>query len=169
MTQDLLTVEKDTDLYLKTQKAFDDKARGLNGKFIYDTNNKKTIEILHDYFFNIENKLDIKKGVTFGNPFLFIRVLLNKCIQRGLLHSALLKALPIILTQTRPITEAISSAGGVAWSTLTTDLQIKNKPNVFCAGEMIDWEAPTGGYLLTACFATAKCAALGVVSYLGLR
>lgn len=82
--------------------------------------------------------------------------------------ATLLKALPINLTQTRPITEAISSAGGVAWSALTADLQLKNRPTVFCAGEMIDWEAPTGGYLLTACFATAKCAALGVVRELGL-
>ncbi|HNC01999.1 MAG TPA: TIGR03862 family flavoprotein [Agitococcus sp.] len=81
--------------------------------------------------------------------------------------ASLLKVLPITLTQTRPIAEAISSAGGVKWSALTADLQLKNRPKVFCAGEMIDWEAPTGGYLLTACFATAKCAALGVVRELG--
>jgi predicted flavoprotein YhiN len=79
-----------------------------------------------------------------------------------------LKAVPIILYQTRPIAEAISSAGGVEWSALTADLQLKNNPKVFCAGEMINWEAPTGGYLLTACFATAKRAALGVVRELKL-
>jgi predicted flavoprotein YhiN len=56
----------------------------------------------------------------------------------------------------------------VEWSALTANLQLKSNSKVFCAGEMIDWEAPTGGYLLTACFATAKCAALGVVRELGL-
>ena len=99
--------------------------------------------------------------------------LLRECTTKQQMQDAkqlasLLKALPITLTQTRPIAEAISSAGGVVWSALTADLQLKNRPKVFCAGEMIDWEAPTGGYLLTACFATAKCAALGVVRELGL-
>lgn len=99
--------------------------------------------------------------------------LLRECSSKQQMQDAeqlahLLKALPINLTQTRPIAEAISSAGGVEWSALNANLQLKNHPKVFCAGEMIDWEAPTGGYLLTACFATAKCAALGVVRELGL-
>ena len=60
----------------------------------------------------------------------------------------------IPLDQPRPVTEAISSAGGVCWSELDDNLMLKKLPGVFVAGEMIDWEAPTGGYLLQACFAT---------------
>ncbi len=60
----------------------------------------------------------------------------------------------IPLNQPRPVTEAISSAGGVCWSELDDNLMLKKLPGVFVAGEMIDWEAPTGGYLLQACFAT---------------
>ena len=60
----------------------------------------------------------------------------------------------IPLDQPRPVTEAISSAGGVCWSELDDNLMLKKLPGVFVAGEMIDWDAPTGGYLLQACFAT---------------
>lgn len=65
-----------------------------------------------------------------------------------------IKIFPITLTQPRPIDEVISSAGGVKWSELDQNLMLKKLPNIYCAGEMIDWEAPTGGYLLQACFAT---------------
>jgi len=65
-----------------------------------------------------------------------------------------IKSLPLRLVRPRPIGEAISSAGGVRFSALNDELMIKSLPGVFCAGEMIDWEAPTGGYLLTACFAS---------------
>jgi len=70
-----------------------------------------------------------------------------------------IKGLPIKLTSPRPMDEAISTAGGVAWEGLDSGLQTKALPGVFCAGEMIDWEAPTGGYLLTACMATGVKAA----------
>ena len=60
----------------------------------------------------------------------------------------------IKLTQSRPIEEAISSAGGIQWHELDDSLMLKKLPQVYCAGEMLDWEAPTGGYLLQACFAT---------------
>jgi predicted flavoprotein YhiN len=70
-----------------------------------------------------------------------------------------IKALPISLTATRPIDEAISSAGGVAWDAMHAGHEIKVLPGVFCAGEMLDWEAPTGGYLLTASMATGVHAA----------
>lgn len=73
-----------------------------------------------------------------------------------------LKALPLPLIRPRPLDEAISSAGGVCFSGLTEQLMLKNRPGVFCAGEMLDWEAPTGGYLLTACFASGRKAAEGV-------
>lgn len=77
-----------------------------------------------------------------------------------------LKKLIVPLTGFRPIDEAISSAGGVEFSALTPSLMVQQIPGVFCAGEMLDWEAPTGGYLLTACFATGRAAGLGVLGFL---
>ena len=62
--------------------------------------------------------------------------------------------------------EAISSAGGVAFEALDQGLMIRALPGVFCAGEMLDWEAPTGGYLLTACFASGRAAGLGALQWL---
>ncbi len=79
---------------------------------------------------------------------------------------SLIKALPIKLSATRPISEAISSAGGVSFEEVDGHLMLRALPGVFCAGEMLDWEAPTGGYLLTACFATGKRAGEGVVGWL---
>lgn len=78
-----------------------------------------------------------------------------------------IKALPLTLLRPRPLAEAISSAGGVMRAALTDDLMLADQPGVFCAGEMLDWEAPTGGYLLTACFASGRRAAEGVLRYLG--
>ena len=80
-----------------------------------------------------------------------------------------IKALPIKLCATRPLAEAISSAGGVSFSACDKNLMLKNRPGVFCAGEMLDWEAPTGGYLLTACLATGRAAGLGVLNWLKLQ
>jgi uncharacterized flavoprotein (TIGR03862 family) len=77
-----------------------------------------------------------------------------------------LKALPITVTATRPIEEAISSAGGVCFNSLNKDLMLSNLPGVFVAGEMLDWEAPTGGYLLTACFASGLAAGRGALRWL---
>jgi predicted flavoprotein YhiN len=71
---------------------------------------------------------------------------------------AQLKQLPIPLQGPRPLDEAISVAGGIAWNALTPKLELKALPNTFAAGEMLDWEAPTGGYLLTACWATGRWA-----------
>ena len=71
---------------------------------------------------------------------------------------AQLKRLPIPLEGPHPLDEAISVAGGVAWSSLTPDLELRALPRVFSCGEMLDWEAPTGGYLLTACWATGRWA-----------
>ncbi|MEZ2128555.1 MULTISPECIES: TIGR03862 family flavoprotein [unclassified Sinorhizobium] len=78
----------------------------------------------------------------------------------------LIKALPIPVLRTRPIAEAISSAGGVQWSSVDDAYMLKALPGVFVAGEMLDWEAPTGGYLLTACFATGRAAAKGIEAWL---
>ncbi|MDI1246776.1 MAG: TIGR03862 family flavoprotein [Rhodoferax sp.] len=77
-----------------------------------------------------------------------------------------IKALPITVTAARPIDEAISTAGGVLFEAMTEQLMLEALPGVFCAGEMLDWEAPTGGYLLTACLASGVCAGQGVLAYL---
>jgi len=78
-----------------------------------------------------------------------------------------LKSLPLTLVAPRPLAEAISTAGGVAFESLDEKLMVRNLPGVFCAGEMLDWEAPTGGYLLTGCFATGHAAGHGVLEWLG--
>lgn len=78
-----------------------------------------------------------------------------------------IKHLQIPLGTPRPIDEAISSAGGVTFESLDEHLMLRNMPGVFCAGEMLDWEAPTGGYLLTACFSSGYAAGNGVVKWLG--
>ncbi len=78
-----------------------------------------------------------------------------------------IKQLPIPLKRPRPIAEAISSAGGISWESVGEDYMLAALPGVFVAGEMLDWEAPTGGYLLTACLATGRAAAQGIETYLG--
>lgn len=78
----------------------------------------------------------------------------------------LLKKLPQTFQHYRPIDEAISTAGGLAFDALDATLMLRKMPGVFCAGEMLDWEAPTGGYLLTACFASGVVAGRGAVDYL---
>ena len=77
-----------------------------------------------------------------------------------------LKALPLKTIAPRPIDEAISTAGGMDFEALNDALMLRQAEGVFCAGEMLDWEAPTGGYLLTACFATGRWAGLGALAWL---
>jgi len=98
--------------------------------------------------------------------------LLHELVPRGVMAdaqqlAAMIKALPLHVSAPRPIDEAISSAGGVRFEALDDGLMIKALPGVFCAGEMLDWEAPTGGYLLTACFASGARAARGVLGLIG--
>lgn len=83
--------------------------------------------------------------------------------------AAAIKALPIELVRTRPLDEAISSAGGVRFIGLDEGLMLRQLPGVFCAGEMLDWEAPTGGYLLTACFASGLRAGKAAAEWLNAR
>jgi uncharacterized flavoprotein (TIGR03862 family) len=90
-------------------------------------------------------------AATFANPTLLAQAI---------------KSLPIPLVAPRPLDEAISSAGGVRFEALDENGMILALPGVFCAGEMLDWEAPTGGYLLTACLANGRAAALGVLAWL---
>jgi uncharacterized flavoprotein (TIGR03862 family) len=79
--------------------------------------------------------------------------------------AALIKALPLPLDRPRPIEKAISVAGGVAWSGVSDALMLVPTPGIFVCGEMLDWEAPTGGYLLTACLATGRAAGLAAAQY----
>jgi len=76
----------------------------------------------------------------------------------------LIKAVPLAVSAPRPIAEAISSAGGIRWESVDQNYMLKSLPGFFVAGEMLDWEATTGGYLLTACFATGKAAARGLLN-----
>ncbi|MCP1574828.1 TIGR03862 family flavoprotein [Herbaspirillum rubrisubalbicans] len=111
---------------------------------------------------HLQSRLHLK-GVKAG----LLRELLSKedFADMGKLARAI-KALPLTVWRTRPLAEAISSAGGVSFEALDDALMLRALPGVFCAGEMLDWEAPTGGYLLTACFATGRAAAAGVLHWL---
>ncbi|NMG45865.1 TIGR03862 family flavoprotein [Aromatoleum toluvorans] len=80
--------------------------------------------------------------------------------------AAAIKALPVRLAAPRPLDEAISTAGGVRFEDLDERLMVRALPGLFCCGEMLDWEAPTGGYLLTACFATGRAAGVGAAAWL---
>ncbi|TVT60708.1 MAG: TIGR03862 family flavoprotein [Azoarcus sp. PHD] len=106
------------------------------------------------------------KGVKAG--------LLRECLPAAVFAdpaqlAAAIKALPLRLRAARPIDEAISTAGGVRFEDTAPGLMLKALPGVFCAGEMLDWEAPTGGYLLTACFASGRAAGQGTVDWLAGR
>jgi uncharacterized flavoprotein (TIGR03862 family) len=94
---------------------------------------------------------ELTDAATFADPEILARAI---------------KALPLTLVKTRPLDEAISSAGGVTFEAVDERLMLKALPGVFCAGEMLDWEAPTGGYLLTGCFASGRAAGLGVLQWL---
>lgn len=94
---------------------------------------------------------ELTDQTTFADPLLLARAI---------------KALPVTLVRPRPLDEAISSAGGVTFEALDEHLMLRQLPGVFCAGEMLDWEAPTGGYLLTACFASGRRAGLGMLEWL---
>ena len=114
----------------------------------------------------LSNHLQNKAGIT-GVKAGLLRESVN---EDELAHPAQLaariKACPLTLTATRPLDEAISSAGGIAFDALDSRLMLRELPGVFCAGEMLDWEAPTGGYLLTACFASGRVAGMGAAHWL---
>lgn len=80
--------------------------------------------------------------------------------------AALIKNVPVTVSAPFPIERSISSAGGISFDALDKNMMIKNMPGIFAAGEMLDWEAPTGGYLLQATFATGRAAALGILNWL---
>ncbi|MCB8969019.1 MAG: TIGR03862 family flavoprotein [Ardenticatenaceae bacterium] len=128
------------------------------------------------------DKLSRPRGSRSFSSYMQSRIGL-KGVKVGLLHellppatrndaaqlAAAIKALPIRLLAPRPLDEAISSAGGVTFAALDEHLMLRALPGVFCAGEMLDWEAPTGGYLLTACFASGRAAGHGVLHWLRER
>lgn len=115
---------------------------------------------------SMSNHLRRVLGIT-GVKAALLRALTDKSVwqDKAALSQALV-SLSLPLLGPRPLAEAISSAGGVVWSALDDRLMLKQRPGVFCAGEMLDWEAPTGGYLLTLCLAQGKVAAQGALAWL---
>lgn len=115
---------------------------------------------------SLSSHLRSKLGLHPVHCALIHECLTDEIIQDTQQLASYLKALPIRLIQTCPIDEAISTAGGVDFVELNHDFMLQSKPGWFCAGEMLDWEAPTGGYLLSACFATGVAAGRGVTNWL---
>ncbi len=115
---------------------------------------------------SISNHLRRRTGIEGVKAALLHEVATAEQLRDPAQLAALIKALPLTLLAPRPIDEAISTAGGVRLDALTADLMLKQLPGTFCAGEMLDWEAPTGGYLLTACIASGYRAGQGVLRWL---
>ncbi len=112
---------------------------------------------------SLSSHLKSRLGLDSAKMGLLFELCSPETLARPDAMAALIKALPVPLKSARPVAEAISSAGGVALEALGPDLMLAARPGVFCAGEMLDWEAPTGGYLLTACLASGHRAAHGVL------
>ena len=108
-------------------------------------------------------------GLDAAKSALLFEVLPREAFDDASRLAATIKRLPLRLQAPRPVAEAISSAGGVRLEALDTRLMLRCRPGTFVAGEMLDWEAPTGGYLLTACYASARVAALGAIDWLAAR
>ena len=116
---------------------------------------------------SLSSHLHSRVGLTKLHTALLHEVLTKETLNNPALLAQAIGHLPITLHAPRPIGEAISSAGGVGFASLTDALMLRELPGVFCAGEMLDWEAPTGGYLLTACWASGHVAGQGVLGVLG--
>ena len=114
----------------------------------------------------LSSHLHSRVGLTKLHTALLHEVLTKETLHNPALLAQAIGHLPITLHAPRPIAEAISSAGGVGFASLTDALMLRELPGVFCAGEMLDWEAPTGGYLLTACWASGRVAGEGVLGVL---
>ncbi len=115
---------------------------------------------------SVSSHLKSRIGITGVKMALLHEVLSKEQFADAATLAAAIKALAITVHATRPIEEAISTAGGVSFGSLDEKLMLQSLPGVFVAGEMVDWEAPTGGYLLTACFASGLAAGLGVLDWL---
>ncbi len=115
---------------------------------------------------SFSNRLRKATGLD-GVKAAMVRELLPDANRLGARHLAeAIKALPLPIVSPRPIAEAISSAGGITFDSVDGNLMLKALPGTFVAGEMLDWEAPTGGYLLTACLASGRSAARGIEAWL---
>ncbi|MCP5329098.1 MAG: TIGR03862 family flavoprotein [Sinobacteraceae bacterium] len=115
---------------------------------------------------SLSSHLKAKLGIAGLRAALVRELLPRETMQDSWRLAMALKALPLRLCAARPLAEAISTAGGVSRAALDARLMLTDLPGVFCAGEMLDWEAPTGGYLLTACFATGVAAGEGIADFL---
>lgn len=115
---------------------------------------------------SLASHLQSRLGLTGVKAGLLREVVTRDELTHPALLAARIKALPLHLQAPRPLDEAISSAGGVRFEALDAQLMLRALPGVFCAGEMLDWEAPTGGYLLTACFASGRAAGAGALAWL---
>ncbi|GJG98637.1 TIGR03862 family flavoprotein [Cupriavidus pauculus] len=115
---------------------------------------------------SVSSHLQSRLGITGVKARLLREALSKDAMHDPVALAAAIKALPLRLVRARPIDEVISSAGGVRFEAMDGHLMLDALPGVFCAGEMLDWEAPTGGYLLTACFASGRVAGAGAAAYL---
>lgn len=115
---------------------------------------------------SLSNHLKSRLGLDGVKANLLYEQLGAEGMQQPALLASAIKALNVRLCACRPVAEAISSAGGVSFGALTPEGMVARLPGVFCAGEMLDWEAPTGGYLLTACLATGRWMGAAAARYL---
>jgi len=115
---------------------------------------------------SLSSHLQSRAGIKGAKMALLRELLLPGQLNDPVALARAIKSLPMTLASPRPLDEAISSAGGVRFEALDDNLMLRDLPGVFCAGEMLDWEAPTGGYLLTACFASGRAAGQGALNYL---
>ncbi|MBY0573588.1 MAG: TIGR03862 family flavoprotein [Undibacterium sp.] len=115
---------------------------------------------------SLSSHLKSKLGLHSVHIALLYEVLSKTALQDPQILAQTIKALPLCLMGTSPMDEAISCAGGLHFSELDQKLMLKSLPGIFCAGEMLDWDAPTGGYLLNACFASGYVAGRGVLTFL---
>lgn len=159
-------------------------ARGIEGGGIYEVSRAVregatlTVDLMPDVSVEeVSRRLSKSRGKqslanhirkTLGLDSLRRALLLEfgRTLPEGETLAALIKALPIRHIGPRPLDEAISVAGGVSWSAVGTHLMLKAKPGTFVAGEMLEWEAPTGGYLITGCLATGRHAGMGAAHWL---
>lgn len=146
-----------------TARIYLDLAPGKDTRFLLDRISKPRGK------HSLANHLRKQIGIDGVKAALLREVLLKQDFDDPVRLCETIKALPVKLIAARPIDEAISSAGGVRFEALDRRLMIRSLPGVFCAGEMLDWEAPTGGYLLTACFAGGRVAGQGVLSWLSMH
>ncbi|MBB6054236.1 TIGR03862 family flavoprotein [Tolumonas osonensis] len=115
---------------------------------------------------SLSTQLKSKVGIDGVKASLLRECLTKETFTNDRLLAQAIKQFPLRVLRTTPMDEAISTAGGVCFSELNAQLMLKDLPGVFCAGEMLDWEAPTGGYLLTGCFSSGVAAGHGILQWL---